>query len=277
MKEISKLTLFILPFLLMGCLGPIGSLLADQNAPIPTAIAVATVPATPTDIPPEPTAIATEIPPEPTIQPTAVPTEAPTEVVMVEPTPEPTSTPQPVPTAIPLPGTELFTFVRGEPGWFIVDDSVMGGVSKSTVAAAEPNQLYFSGTMSLDNNGGFSSVRSDWSQLDLTGNDGILLRVKGDGKIYRLRIRTESAGRNISYNALFETTADEWTLAYIPFEAMVPTLRGFVMDVGPLDPATVGSFGFMLSDKQEGEFELYVDWMRAVSEDELRAIGQSSG
>ena len=267
-----KNTLLFLTTLLglMGCIGPIGSLSDDQDAPIPTAIAVATVPATQ---PPLPTA--TNVPPEPTVQQITV--EATETAMPEEPTPAPSSTPDPVPTAIPLPGTELFTFTAGEPGWYTVDDSVMGGVSRSTVVAVEPTQLFFSGTMSLDNNGGFSSVRSDWVQTDLSGNDGILLRVKGDGKTYRLRIRTDSAGRNISYNALFETTADEWTLAYIPFENMVPTLRGFVMDVGPLDPTTVGSFGFMISDKQPGEFELLVDWMRAVSEDELRAIGQDSG
>jgi hypothetical protein len=53
---------------------------------------------------------------------------------------------------------------------------------------------------------------------------------------------------------------------------MVPTYFGNRANVGPLDPATIGAFGFMLSDKQIGEFGLAVDWMRAVTEDELRAF-----
>jgi monofunctional biosynthetic peptidoglycan transglycosylase len=171
-----------------------------------------------------------------------------------------------------LPGTELFTFAAGEPGWYTVDDDVMGGVSSSTVTIVDPDTLFFSGSMSLDNNGGFASVRSDWTVTNLSRADGLLLRVLGDGKTYRLRIRTAEAGRDISYNALFETTPENWKLVYIPFVDMVPTYRGFVMDVGTLDAASIGSFGFMLSDKQPGEFELQVDWIRAVSEEEMRDL-----
>jgi hypothetical protein len=54
---------------------------------------------------------------------------------------------------------------------------------------------------------------------------------------------------------------------------MVPTYFGYVADVGPIDRASIGSFGFMLSDNQPGEFELFVDWVRAVSEQELQALG----
>ncbi len=192
--------------------------------------------------------------------------------VAPEPSPEPTPEPTTTPAVIELPGTELFTFVAGELGWYVVDDNVMGGVSNSTVTFAEPNIMVFTGVMSLDNNGGFSSVQSDWRPMDLTGADGILLRVLGDGKSYRLRIRSTETGRNIAYNALFETTPETWTLVYVPFGEMVPTYFGSRANVGPLNPATIGSFGFMLSDKQPGEFGLQVDWMRAVSEEELRAM-----
>ena len=154
-------------------------------------------------------------------------------------------------------------------GWYTVDDDVMGGVSDSQVEFPEPNIMYFYGNMSLENNGGFSSVRSDWNVTDLSAGEGVLIRVKGDGKVYRFRLRTESAGRGISYNAFFKTEADEWTTAYIPFAEMVPTYRGFVMDVESVNPAKIGSFGFMLSDKQTGEFELQVDWIRLVNEIDL--------
>ncbi|MFK7803719.1 MAG: CIA30 family protein [Anaerolineae bacterium] len=231
-------------------------------APVKVTESEAILPAT-TDIPPT----------QPPIEPTPTVMSTPTSEPTFTPTAEPTSEP----TAQPLPGSELFTFTAGEPGWYTVDDNVMGGVSSSTVAIAESSQLYFSGDMSLENNGGFSSVRSDWQINDLTGFDGVLLRVKGDGKVYRLRIRTDSVGRSISYNALFKTTAETWTTVFVPFAEMVPTYRGFIMDVGPLDPATIGSFGFMLSDKQPGEFELTVDWMRAVSAGDIQIFADPLG
>jgi monofunctional biosynthetic peptidoglycan transglycosylase len=173
-----------------------------------------------------------------------------------------------------LPGRELFSFAAGEPAWYTVDDIVMGGVSSSSVEIVEPNILFFSGNMSLENNGGFSSARSDWNMIDLSGFDGVLLRVLGDGKAYRLRIRTEGAGGDIAYNGAFETTPDQWIHVYVPFANMIPTYRGIVMDVGQLDTTSIGSFGFMLSDKQSGDFGLQVDWIRAVSENELQAFNQ---
>ena len=145
--------------------------------------------------------------------------------------PEPTmltSTPEANPL---LPGIEIFSFSGEEPAWYTVDDDVMGGVSSSTVDIVEPDILLFSGTMSLDNNGGFSSVRSEWTLFNLSDFDGVLMRVLGDGNLYRLRIRSATIGSEISYNALFETSPDTWGLVYIPFESMVPTYRGFIMEV----------------------------------------------
>ena len=171
-----------------------------------------------------------------------------------------------------LPGIQLFDFVDGEPRWYTVDDNVMGGISSSTVATLKPDYLYFSGTMSLENNGGFASARSEWQPMDLSESDGILMSVLGDGNSYRLRIRSTTTERNVSYNALFDTAPNKPQLVYIPFDEMVPTYFGYVMDVGPLDRANIGSFGFMLSDNQPGEFELAIDWVRAVSEAELLAL-----
>jgi monofunctional biosynthetic peptidoglycan transglycosylase len=174
-----------------------------------------------------------------------------------------------------LPGTEIFAFGEREPGWYTVDDNVMGGVSNSTVEITDREILSFSGNMSLENNGGFSSARSEWTAIDLTNADGMLLRVLGDGKMYRLRIYSESTGNNIAYNAIFETTPENWKLVYIPFSSMVPTYFGYIADVGSLDTSKIRSFGFMLSDKQPGDFDLQVDWMRAISEEDLPIMGMN--
>ena len=207
-----------------------------------------------------------------------VPTEAPTVEARAEETTREATSEEDAPdmntsASDGLPGVPLFTFAGGEPRWYSVDDNVMGGISDSTVAIAEPDILAFVGSMSLENNGGFASARSEWQTVDLSNTDGILLRVFGDGNAYRLRIRTDTTERNISYNALFETTPGQWQTVYVPYDTMVPTYFGYVMDVGPIDRANIGSFGFMLSDEQPGEFELFVDWVRAVSEDELMALG----
>jgi monofunctional biosynthetic peptidoglycan transglycosylase len=196
---------------------------------------------------------------EPPLTQTTTPTNS-TGSIMTTPTSD---------TATVLPGREIFAFGDGEPLWYTVDDNVMGGVSSSVIDIIEPGIMSFSGTMSLENNGGFSSVRSDWAPTDLSDADGVLLRVLGDGKVYRLRIRSADTGPEISFNAAFETTPETWKVVYVPFSSMVPTYRGFIMDVDALDPSSISSFGFMLSDKQPGGFRLLVDWIRAVSEEEL--------
>ena len=170
-------------------------------------------------------------------------------------------------------GTEIFAFGEREPDWYTLDDNVMGGVSSSTVAITDTGILSFSGNMSLENNGGFSSVQSEWYPINLTRADGVLLRVLGDGKMYRLRIRSEATGNNIAYNANFATTPENWKLVYIPFSGMTPTYFGAIVDVGRLDTSNIGSFGFMLSDQQPGDFGLQVDWIRAISEEDLPILG----
>jgi monofunctional biosynthetic peptidoglycan transglycosylase len=166
----------------------------------------------------------------------------------------------------------LFDFTGNEPGWYSLNDDVMGGVSTSKVEYSNPGVLAFSGNLSLDNNGGFTSIRSEWREINLSNSDGILLRVLGDGKLYRLRIRSAATGADVSYNAFFETRAGEWQEVYIPFDEMVPTYRGFLVDTGKLDTSRIGSFGFMLSEKQTGDFSLLIDWIQAVPRDDIQFL-----
>lgn len=166
------------------------------------------------------------------------------------------------------PGLPLFDFSGEHPGWYTVDDDVMGGRSRSSVTVDERQQrLVFSGSVSLENNGGFASSRSQWAAYDLRGFDGLALRVRGDGNAYRLSVRTETAGPAVAYTALFQTEEGAWQEIYVPFARMVPLYRGFVVEAaGPLDAAAVRSFGLMVSDKQAGDFQLEVDWINAVAE-----------
>lgn len=163
-------------------------------------------------------------------------------------------------------GTTLFDFAGDGPAWYTVNDDVMGGIS-SSLASTDPEtqRLVFSGNLSLENNGGFASVRSQWSDYDLTGYDGIVLRVRGDGRTYQFRVRAEETGSEIAYAALLETEAGRWKDIYVSFEEMVPVYRGVVVSRAPaLNPESIRSFGFMLADRQEGEFTLEVEMLSAV-------------
>lgn len=76
--------------------------------------------------------------------------------------------------------------------WASVNDRVMGGVSTSQATATNEG-LAFSGVVSLDNNGGFASIRALPCEYGLDGVIALVLRVRGDGKAYKFGMRTDEA------------------------------------------------------------------------------------
>lgn len=148
--------------------------------------------------------------------------------------------------------------------WLAVNDNVMGGVSEGAASPTGDSCLLFSGSISLENNGGFASIRSLPSDPDLAGFHGIRVRVKGDGRTYQFRLRTDRNLDGVAFKQEFETVEGEWIEVALPFASFVPTFRGRVLtDVPPLDPADVRQLGFLLADKKAGPFNLLIDWIVA--------------
>ena len=147
--------------------------------------------------------------------------------------------------------------------WTIVDDGVMGGVSKSGLALSGGGTLLFAGTVSLENNGGFASARSATEDYGITDEEGIRLSVRGDGKLYRFRLYAADR-TGVAYEAPFRTITDEWQSVYLPFSTFEPTIRGRVLkDYGPIDPASIEAVGVMVKDNQVGEFVLEIESIEA--------------
>ncbi|HAV64024.1 MAG TPA: CIA30 family protein [Verrucomicrobiales bacterium] len=150
--------------------------------------------------------------------------------------------------------------------WQIVNDDVMGGVSTSRIEVGKDGIARFSGKLSLENNGGFASVRSAGRLPDLAGHTMLVVRVKGDGRTYQLRLRMGTGGRAPDYRAEFPTKKGEWQEHRLALADFVPTWRGQMLDgLPPVDPARIQSIGFLLADKQPGAFALEIDWIRAES------------
>ena len=56
-----------------------------------------------------------------------------------------------------------------ERSWTSVNDGVMGGISRGGFKRTEQKTLLFSGELSLENNGGFASIRTKPRTLNLAG------------------------------------------------------------------------------------------------------------
>ncbi len=160
----------------------------------------------------------------------------------------------------------LFDFQAAthSPAWEVVNDDVMGGVSTSQFQVLTNGCTVFSGTVRLENNGGFASVRSAPLRENLTGLAAFVLRVRGDGRSYKFSVRTGVIYDTPLYQCSFTTKPGEWEEYRLPFKDFVPTFLGRILtDVPPLNPAKVTSVGFLISDKQEGPFKLEVAWIKA--------------
>jgi NADH dehydrogenase [ubiquinone] 1 alpha subcomplex assembly factor 1 len=159
----------------------------------------------------------------------------------------------------------LFDFAGPEAAqqWQAVNDGVMGGVSDGRFRITPEKTLEFFGTLSLENNGGFASVRTRPTDFDVKAGDTIVVRVKGDGREYVLNLYTRSRRTAFSYRAPLPTTKDEWTEVAVPLEDFIPTSFGReVQGMGPVEPEDIASIGFMLSDKKPGKFSIQVAWVR---------------
>ena len=149
--------------------------------------------------------------------------------------------------------------------WQAVNDGVMGGVSDGRFRITEDKTLEFFGTLSLENNGGFASVRTKPADLDIKAGDIIVVRVKGDGRDYVLNIYTKSRRMAFSYRAPLPTTKDAWTEVTVPLADFIPTAFGRrVQGMGPVEPDQINGLGFMLSDKKPGKFQMQVEWVKVV-------------
>ena len=166
----------------------------------------------------------------------------------------------------PTPAVTLFEFsaTATEPAWIAVNDGVMGGVSRGGAKLID-GSLHFTGVLSLENNGGFSSIRSGGPTRDLSAAKAIVLRVRGDGRTYRLQLATNAEFRRsrISYQAEFPTKRGEWTEVTVPLTTLVPQFRGQKLSGPPLDRTRIEEIGLSLSDGNPGAFALEVDWIKA--------------
>ena len=147
--------------------------------------------------------------------------------------------------------------------WNIVNDDVMGGVSKSYLSLNDENNLIFSGNVSLDNNGGFASSRMSLNTQSLNGIKSFKIKFRGDGNIYKLRLRQNNM--RASYSSDFKSIKDKWVEVNIPVEDFIPTWRGYSYNNYPaLDIEKINSLGIHISDKQEGEFKLEIKYIKAI-------------
>ena len=151
----------------------------------------------------------------------------------------------------------MFDFSHNEAkkGWLIVNDGVMGGLSKGNIEFTE-DHAKFSGNVSTDNNGGFTMVMNRFSEQPLSAYKAFILEVKGDGKAYQFRVKSNS---NQSHSYVYSfTTNGKWQKIEIPFSSLEPRFRGRVVDVSNFEGQQIEEMAFLIGNKRKESFELFL-------------------
>ena len=149
--------------------------------------------------------------------------------------------------------------------WQPINDGVMGGRSSSRLRWSEAGHAVFEGLVSLDNGGGFASIRATTSALAASGVVGYRVTVRGDGKHYKLNLRMDAAFGGVNYQAEFFPPLGQWATLDLPLAAFVPSHRGrVVVDAPVLDATKVRQVGWMIAARQAGSFQLGIRSVKAL-------------
>ena len=156
------------------------------------------------------------------------------------------------------PAKVLFDFVdpAAMRGWQVEDDAVMGGVSKGTLARDPAGHLVFRGEVSLENNGGFSSIQNNFDPIDVSKYEHAIIRLKGDGKDYRFIVEADKNARHY-YLAEFATNGG-WQEIKIPLRKMYPVRRGDRLDLPDYPGRTMSQVRFMIANGRAESFRLQI-------------------
>ena len=116
----------------------------------------------------------------------------------------------------------VYKFDFGKKGskndWYVVNDSVMGGRSQSAVTFNDESMI-FKGKVSLENNGGFASLRSPYQKLNLQDYTGIRMRVKSEsGRKFQFLLEKKVPWYMPTYAHDFQIKKDEWAILEMPIK-----------------------------------------------------------
>jgi monofunctional biosynthetic peptidoglycan transglycosylase len=156
---------------------------------------------------------------------------------------------------------DMNLFHRDMP-WFSIDDSIIGGVSKSNATTVDRYALLFWGDMPVASNSGFASIhRQLYLSPDQIPSDAYLkIAVTGDGRTYKIMFLTAALSHKVLFSAYIDTIPNETVTHILSLsDFKVPSQYKTGSDYKPFSWQDVQQMGFMLCDRQSGKFGLKIN------------------
>ena len=149
--------------------------------------------------------------------------------------------------------------------WTIVNDDVMGGLSSSSAVFTE-SSLLFNGTLSLENNGGFASIRSANGKFDLSKYTTVKIKFRSTGRDFALQLSNSKLFFRPNYKLIFGSSTGEWEIVKLKIadfqQYTMGKISGPTINKDKLE--NIIRISIILSDKKEGPFEIEIDYIEFV-------------
>jgi NADH dehydrogenase [ubiquinone] 1 alpha subcomplex assembly factor 1 len=101
--------------------------------------------------------------------------------------------------------------------------------------------------------------------------------VKCDGRAYTFNIKTDSVIPDDMYQHPFRLQAGDWQTLRLTWPGFIRTRRGKELaSQHQLDPSNIISYGISVVDKEEGAFELQMQWLRGFRLGRINARDSAS-
>lgn len=163
--------------------------------------------------------------------------------------------------------------------WTLITDEQFGGKSTAEFVQSPGGKAVFRGNLSTElpqatsvKYSGMCAIRAqphrDWkgdvTANDVTDYDGIVMRVRGDGRTYALNVQTQSIRDDDIHQSFFHTRGGPlWETVKVPFTKFVLTNAGYLQDQQMAFPR-IRTLGFTLADWNTGPFHLEIDYIKLV-------------
>jgi hypothetical protein len=152
-----------------------------------------------------------------------------------------------------------------ESTWSALNDGVMGGRSSGKVTYST-DALQFSGNVSLENNGGFASVRSTYGRYDLSSYQLIKVTYRSAGQSLGMVMENDPRWFLPNYKAILPETNGEWQSITIEIGSFKEFRIGRPTGNSLPDAqrAKIIRIGFITNDKKEGPFSAEIDQIEFI-------------
>lgn len=146
--------------------------------------------------------------------------------------------------------------------WNIINDGVMGGLSEGETWTTGDG-VTFKGTVSLQNNGGFSSYKGPFNKMDLSKYKKVIVKYRSKGYTMAMTLEMDRRWFLPYYKRDLPATDWKWVKEEIAFSEFVKYSVGRKRPGAPTieELKKMLRLGFITNEKRAGDFKIEIDYI----------------